>query len=311
MIRAALLASVALVATACSMLSLGYNRLPDLASLWLNRQVPLEAPQQDTLDQSLRQLLAWHRQTQLAPTADLLRRWQGLASSAPSADAWCREFDSVRALLNTLGDQATPTLATLAKGLDKRQQQALATSQREHHTQFRETHLAPPPSRTWLGSAQAQDVAATWPSTPHSPTPAPTTESQKQRFDNASDRYARLYGRLTPTQQAALRQSIAQSTFDAPRLLAERERRTQDLLATIAAIQASPSEAESHRLVRGWLHRLQHSPTPGYPAYAQALTREACEQVATVHRLATPEQRQRAVSTLAGYENELRQLAPR
>jgi hypothetical protein len=305
MIRAALLTAVALAAAACSMLSLGYKHLPDVASLWLQRQVPLDSAQQLTLEQDLGQLLAWHRQNQLLPTADLLRRWQGLTAAEPSADALCREFDAVRALILTVSDQAAPALARLARGLDPRQLQALASTQRERHAEFREAHLSLPPRRTWLGSAQAQEGTSALPSA------TSATASQKRRLDDASDRYARLYGRLNGAQQAALRESMAQSAFDAPRLLAERERRTQDLLASIAAIQASTSEAQATQLARGWLHRLQHSPTPGYPAHAQELTREACEQLATVHRLATPEQRQRTVSTLAGYENELRQLASR
>lgn len=66
--------------------------------------------------------------------------------------------------------------------------------------------------------------------------------------------------------------------------------------------------AESAPL-RGWLDRLQASPTPGHTAYGQTLQQEGCAQMATLHRLATPEQRQKAVATLAKYEADLRQLA--
>ena len=80
MIRAALLA---LVLTGCSMVSLGYPRLPDLGVLCVQRQVSLERAQTDALKQELSDLLAWHRQHQLGPTADLLHRWQGMADTDP------------------------------------------------------------------------------------------------------------------------------------------------------------------------------------------------------------------------------------
>ncbi len=308
MIRATLVLTVALAASACSMLSVGYNRLPELTSLWLNRQIPLETAQQDALDQDLHQLLAWHRQTQLTPTADLLRRWQDLATTDLSADQLCREFDSVRQLLNTVSEQALPAMVRLANSLGPRQQQALAAAQRESHAKFRDEHLPPTGGRNWLGNALAKGVEA--PATPGAQRTA-NAKSQDKRFDTASDRYAMLYGRLSGPQQAALRQSVAQSVFSAPRTLAERERRTQDLLNTLVATQAASSPAEATAQVRAWLDRLQRSPTPGYPAYAQALTHEACAQLATVHQLASPAQRQQAANTLAKYESDLRQLSAR
>ena len=68
MIRAARVGAgvwLVVVLTGCSMVSLGYPRLPDLGVLWVQRQVSLEHAQADALKQDLSGLLAWHRQHQL------------------------------------------------------------------------------------------------------------------------------------------------------------------------------------------------------------------------------------------------------
>jgi len=90
--------------------------------------------------------------------------------------------------------------------------------------------------------------------------------------------------------------------------LAERERRTQDLLQTLQKMTLATSDADGLQLVRAWLDKLTTSPTPGYAAYSQTLFREACEQLAQVHALATPAQKTHAKGVLAGYEADLRQL---
>ena len=104
---------------------------------------------------------------------------------------------------------------------------------------------------------------------------------------------------------------MAQSSFDPARTLAERERRTQDLLQTLRQAHSAPTEAEGLQAVRGWVHRLAQSPTPGYSGYSQALVREGCDQFAQVHALATPTQLTHALKVLAGHEADLRQLLPR
>jgi hypothetical protein len=274
-----------------------------LARLWVQRQVGLERGQQDTLTQDLRELLAWHRRTQLTPTADLLHRWQALANSDLSADQVCREWDSVRALLSTLARQALPGMTRLGRSLSANQRLALAESQQRHQQEFRRHHLDPTPSRHWLGMAQAQPLPAV---------AARQNEASRQyRLETMADRLSQLYGPLSAAQMAALRQGLAASTFDPQRQLAEQVRRSQDLQDTLARLADTPSEPEAMQLMGGWLDRLQNSPTPGQRTHAQAIVQESCEQWATVHRLATPAQRQRVVQTLADHEATLRQLAQR
>lgn len=167
MIRAARLGAgvwLVVVLTGCSMVSLGYPRLPDLGVLWVQRQVSLEHAQADALKQDLSGLLAWHRQHQLGPTADLLHRWQGMAHTDLSADQVCEEFDTVRGLLRDLARQAVPTMTRLGRSLHASQHQEWAQAQQKSHSEFRETYLDTP--RHAHGWARPKPPSLAMPATP-------------------------------------------------------------------------------------------------------------------------------------------------
>lgn len=302
---------VALVLSGCGLVSLGYPRLPDLGLVWMERQVSLNADQSGQWRQDLHGVLAWHRRTQLPATADLLARWQTLATTDLSPSDVCREADAVRHLVDATAPQLLPAMVRLARSLDAEQRQAVAISQQKRLAEFRDAYLSDAaPRSSWLPRAQA---ATTNPSgttdLPGAAVPATVrAASLKKRLEQSVDRYEMLYGQLNPAQVQALRGALEQSSFDAMRLLAERERRSQELLQALSDTAKAPAGAESAPLA-GWLARLQASPTPGYTAYTRRLQEEGCAQMATLHRLATPAQRQKAVATLASYEADLRRLA--
>jgi hypothetical protein len=267
----------------CSWVSLGYNRLPELSHMWLDKQLHLEATHTEGLMQDLHALLRWHRQTQLPATADVLRRWQGLVDQPLEADEVCRQFDQVRGLIDPITTQAVPGMVRLARSLSHPQWTALATAQHKSNEAFRNTT-------------------------------ATHTQSQ-ERLDKLQTRYEMLYGSLTPAQTQALLQSIITSGFDPQLALTERQRRSQDLLQTLKAIAATPPPSRSQdndpatAQVQAWLKRLRTSPNPEYVRQSRVWTQEACAQFATVHQLATPAQRRHARAVLVGYENDLRKLA--
>jgi hypothetical protein len=315
-LTALLVLVVALVLSGCGLVSLGYPRLPDLGLMWLQRQVDLKPEQAEQWRQDLQGVLAWHSRTQLTTTADLLARWQTLVTTDLGTDDICREADAVRRLVDATAPQLLPAMVRLARSLDAEQRAALAVSQQERLAEFRQQHMGEStPKVSWWPRAQAATPAlptpassAATPSTDASLPMAARSASLNQRLEQAVDRYEMLYGRLSPAQVQALKASLEQSSFDARRLLAERERRSQDLLKALADTAKAPAGAEAQALT-GWLARLSTSPTPGYAAYGRLLQQEGCTQMATLHRLATPAQRQAAASTLASYETDLRRLA--
>lgn len=273
----------------CSVLSLTYPRLPDLTVWWVQRQVSLDGAQSAQLRQDAQSVLDWHRQTQLAAVTDVLQHWQTLVNQPLTPKQVCTEFAKVRQQWDAIVSQSTAGMLTIGRSLTPAQRDELAASQAKAHATFRQTYLtlSTPTPTNWL------------------PTAWTSTTGADSRLKSLGERYARLYGPMTAAQTDALRQSIARSSFDPARTLAERERRTQDLLATL---RQTTTDAGGLQHVRDWVSRLTQSPTPGYAAYSQTLVREACEQLAQVHALATPAQKTHARTVLAGYEADLRQL---
>jgi hypothetical protein len=284
------------------MVSLGYNRLPDLGMLWLNRQLPLSDAQSAQARSDMAALLAWHRRTQLPATADLLRRWQDLAAGDISAAEACREFAQVRGLLDAITQQALPAMARLASGTTPEQLAELQRTQRKGNDEFREAYSATA-RRGWFTPANAATESAA------PPVGLSAQAGLDKRLDTLRDRYSQLYGPLSDAQTTLLRERLRASPFQPERTLAERERRQTELLEVLRSLQAPQEPAQAQARVRAWLAGWTTSPTTGYSAYAQQLTQDGCTQFASLHRTTTPEQRAHAVRTLKGHEQDLRALA--
>jgi hypothetical protein len=124
------------------------------------------------------------------------------------------------------------------------------------------------------------------------------------------DRAEMIYGRLDEAQRAALRQGIARSIYDAPKVLMERERRQQDLLQVLRRASAggvAPQEART--LLHAWAERAQHSPNLAYRSWQESLVQEGCRTFAAVHQSTTVQQREQAVRRLRAYQRDLLELA--
>lgn len=292
--RSLVLLGLGLMLAGCSWVSLGYNRLPEVARVWLDRQLQLDAAQTEGLMDDLKALHQWHKQQQLPLIATTLRRWQALAGAESlSADHVCQEMTQVRGLLSAVGTQALPGMVRLARRLGPTQYAALHAAQQKSHAEFRQLWLEPP-RRGWWPQAQAAEAEASH-----------AQERLTQRVKLSQSRYEMLYGPLNAAQLADLRQTTAASSFAPALALVERERRTQDLLHTLKAIQALPAredEAEAQTLAQGWLDRLATSPHTAYARASRVWQQETCTQWARLHQLSSPEQRQHARQVLAGYE---------
>lgn len=293
--RSLALAAVAWLLSGCSLVSLGYARLPDLTVWWVKRQVTLDNAQAAQVRQDMQAVLEWHRHNQLANLADTLQYWQSLVDEPLTGDQVCTEFAKLRTPWDLLLRQATPGMATLAKSLTPAQRDEIQATQTKALQTFRQDYW--PDSRSAAGSW----LPAAWAAT----SPADT------RLSQLKDRYARLYGDVNANQTDALRRAIAQSSFDPARTLAEREQRSLTLQASLRTIAAAATSADAQKPVQDWLASLTNSPTPGYARYSQTLVNESCEQFARVHAAATPAQIAQARRVLAGYEADLRQQLPR
>ena len=277
--------TLSLVLSGCSALKLGYNTVPDLGYWWLDGYLDFSDGQRAEVRSEIARLHAWHRQQELPLLADLIARVEQLAPGDMTPQQACDVVAEVRARIDAIGDRAEPPAAALATTLTGRQLRHLERKFHSANETFRKEQIEPPPP-----------------------------EREEKRFTRVLERAEMFYGRLEEAQRAVLRQALAQSAYDPARILADRERRQQDLLRTLRGIittatPAPASAADARQQLHGWRERAQHAPDAAYRAWQEGLVQEGCRIFAAVHQSTTAAQREEAVRRLRGYEVDMRELA--
>lgn len=273
--------ALALLLSACSAIKLGYNTLPELAYFWLDGYADFDDAQETQVRQELVRLHAWHRRQELPRVAEVLNRIELLAPGEITPQQACAVIADFQAGLARVADAAEPGAAAIAVTMTSQQLRHMDRKFRRANAKFREESVDPPPEKR-----------------------------QEKRYEQLLDRMEMIYGRLEEPQRAILRQGVAQSTYDGARILADRQRRQQELLQVLRrAHQGNLPETEVRTQLRAWLERAQRSPDPEYRAWQEGLVQEGCRIFAAVHRATTPAQREQAVRRLRAYQRDLRDLA--
>jgi hypothetical protein len=273
--------AAALAVSACSALKLGYNALPQLAAWWVDGYVDASDEQEPHLRDEIAALHAWHRRTELPRLVQLLEHLEQLAPGEITPQQACTVVTEVQARLKAVAAQAEAPAAALAATLSPRQLRHLARNYRNNHDRFQ---------REWIR--------------------LPPEEQREKRYRQTLDRLQSLYGTLDAPQQAVLRQHLAATRWDPNRMLAQWQRRQQDLLQILEQIRARGlPQDQAGALLRGWIERLESPADPDYRAYQEALLLEGCTTFAAVHHSATAAQREQAVRRLRAWQQDLRALA--
>ena len=279
--RSLLLSVLALSLAACSAVRLAYNQAPSLSYWWIDGYTDLNDAQSTVLRKDIDAFFIWHRSSELPTYITRLQQWQQLAVIDSRPDLACGQFAQLRAAYLRLIERGLEPMARLALSLTPAQLNHLQRHHAKGNREFEERYL---------------------------------NVSAEERLDNllerAVDRYETLYGDLSAAQIALLREHIRQSPFDPQRIQAERLRRQSDLLRTVRDLQTHRPATPALAVValRDWHDRVMHSPTPGFPAYSDALVRSGCEQFSALHNTTSFEQRAHAQRRLKDYESDLRAL---
>ncbi len=276
----------ALMLAGCSMVRLGYSQAPSLAYWWIDGYADLSGEQTPRMRDALDQWFDWHRRTQLPDYAALLQRAQAEVLQPTTPQAMCGWRDAVQKRLDVALEQATPALAALMVTLSPEQLRHIERKQAKEGAELRADF-----------------------------TQGDRAERAKASFKRTLERFEMLYGALDEPQRGRLTQLLAQSSFDADRWLAERERRNRDMLQTLTqvstaarTIDRTAAQTQAEAAVRMLAERMQRSSRPDYRTYQERLTLENCELVATMHNQTTPVQRQHARRKLRSWEEDLRLL---
>ena len=266
---------------ACSAIKLGYNTLGEVAYWWLDSYIDFTDAQAPLVRQDLARLHAWHRHEELPRFMQMLQRMEQLAPRDIRPEEACSFVAELRERLLAAANQAEPATVTLATGLNAEQLQHLRRKYEKNNANYTED---------WIR--------------------LPRAEQHEKRYRQFLDRAEMIYGSLGDAQREALRRDIDQSSFDPQRILAQRQRRQRDLLATLARI-ARPGVTfeEARRLMRGYLDRAVTPPDPKDRAEQEQLIAQGCRHFAVLHNSTTPAQRENAVGRLRAYQRELRELS--
>ncbi len=266
-----------LLLQACSMATLGYNRASGLAYWWLDGLVDLQDAQSVQVRADLDQLHQWHRRQALPRYAELLRSWEALALRDIGPDQACEQFELARGLLLETLPRSVAPLAALAQTLSPDQLTHLKRQYAKDNQKFQDEYIDAP--------RQGLDL----------------------RVKRMTERMEMFYGRLDTEQRRQLREQMGRGNFDARRVLAERERRQADILATVGSVRAAPAQAQA--LVQAVMGRSVESPQADYRALSRQWIREGCAQFAALHNSTSPVQREAAAKALRGYRDDMLLLA--
>jgi hypothetical protein len=280
MTRAWLTVLALLFLQGCSAIKLGYQQLPTLSFWWLDSTVSFSGAQTPAAKQAIENLYQWHRSEELPAYAELLQRTQALSAGPVQAEQVCRVWTDVQTRLDTVMREAVVQAAPVVMALGPRQLSHMARRWESQNEDWEKEWL--------LGSA---------------------SERLERRLDKTLERYRSFYGELTPTQISLVKTQLAQSPWTAEWGRQDRQRRQQDLLSTLQAIQQNKlPQAEIEAQLWGVWQRWMKPTEAGQRHVVQNLSQRACENLAQLHNTATPEQRQQATRRLRAYEKDVKDL---
>ncbi|MDO9316016.1 MAG: DUF6279 family lipoprotein [Burkholderiaceae bacterium] len=267
--------------TGCSAVRLVYNQAPDITYWWLDGYVDFNEQQSLRAKEALGDWFAWHRRTELPHYAALLSRARSEVAGPATSEQACRWFDELNLRFDAGFERALPGLADVMRRLSPVQIAHLEHKYADNNESLAEDYLQDRPEAR-----------------------------VKAQFKRALERIEMVYGRMSSAQRDRIAALALQTPFDPERWLAERQRRQQDTLQTLARLNADQATVEqAMAALRVLVQRSRVSPNDDYRAYQQQLVQFNCGFAAQVHNLSAPDQRAKAAAQLKDWEDDARALA--
>ncbi|MFN6406509.1 MAG: DUF6279 family lipoprotein [Limnohabitans sp.] len=271
---------VLLALQGCSAIKLGYQQLPTLSYWWLDSTVSFSSEQSVRAKEALEQLHQWHRREELPRYVSFLQNQTQWSQNAAEPVQLCNAFAEAQNRMDRLMREAVRQAAPVALLLGPRQLSHMARQWDKKNEDW---------EKDWLrGDDQAR---------------------MERRVERVTGRYSDFYGTLSAEQTALIRTQLAQSPWTAEWGRQDRQRRQQDLLATLQRVsQSQMSVAQAEAELWGVWQRWLKPSDPVGAALMQAMSQQACNNLSQLHNSTTAEQRQRATRRIRAYERDLRDL---
>ena len=273
---------LALLVTACSTVKLSYNNAEWLLMRALNAYFDLDDTQEAKSRIQVRELLTWHRRTQLITYAQLLTDAAQLVQH-PVSDADVLDLiQRVNTHFSALGQRVGPALAELLLTLDsaqiahcERKQAESAQALRDDLLEFDDNTRLAKPRLAWY-----KKHATFW------------------------------FGSIAPEQLTIISAITATRPVGEVWWISERERRQSEFIQLLQRLHSErPSTDEAAQWIQMYIAQLITPPDPERREGLRAFRHSNSELIAQLINAATIAQRQNLTKKLRGYAEDLRTLA--
>ena len=107
--------------TGCSAVRLGYNKLPEIASWYLDSYIDFTDSQGSLAKVALQKLQAWHRKEELPAIAELLVQAQTLAPQNITPEQACKVWEGAQVRIESLIQESSRLAAPVVSQLTAKQ----------------------------------------------------------------------------------------------------------------------------------------------------------------------------------------------
>jgi len=275
---------MSVILTGCSATRLGYNKLPEIASWWLDSYIDFTDSQGPQAKVALQKLQAWHRKEELPAIAELLVQAQTLAPQNISPEQACKVWESAQVRIESLIQESSRLAAPVVSQLSAKQLKHLEKEWASRNEDWK---------KNWLQGTPDTRV--------------------KKRVDLAAERFNSFYGDLNAEQRQLLKQQFLQSAWTPEWGYQQRVKRQQEQLTALQAMSSEitkptmPLAQVEKALEALMLHSVRPRDTSDLSKQL-LLEQQACQNLAQLHNTMSPAQRLKAQRKLKDYETDVREL---
>ena len=272
--------ALACLIISCGLVKTAYNNAPALTAWWLDDYFDFRTEQNTILKPALQDLHNWHRKNELPHYVALLNEIKGDFSQDLNADTTCQRIEAIKSNAHSLQIQSIPIIVEMAGTLTEKQLQHFKEKLEKRTEKWKED---------WWQETKEEQLSV--------------------RLEKSSDLAEKVYGDLSETQINLLKERLAQSHVNPAISYAEILRRNEDALGILKALQnRALTTEEKFKLVNAGFERMQNSPNQPYEDYANKITQQTCETIASLHASTTAKQRLHARNWLDDYISQLNNL---
>ena len=273
-----------LILTGCSVVRLGYNKLPEIASWWLDSYIDFSDAQGPQAKAALHKLQAWHRKEELPAIAELLLQAQILAPQNITPEQACMVWEGAQVRIESFIQESSRLAAPVVSQLSAKQFNHLEKEWASRNEDWK---------KKWLQGA-------------------PDTRLKK-RVDMAAERFNSFYGDLNTEQRQLLKEQFLKSAWTPEWGYQQRLKRQQDQLTALKAMSseinkpAMPLPQVEKALQSLILQSVRPKDASDLSKQLQ-FEQQACQNLAQLHNTMSSAQRLKAQRKLKDYETDVREL---